>query len=372
MKNTQKKKQQSKKLKLSMEYQLIILGVLCIIFASILFWYFSLRPPQLLNPPFRDLAAKDHVTLGVHVDPDRLGSYIYPNIVTSQFSFITMDGYGTHFNQIQPAPTVYDFGKSDKMVNFAEKHAMPIQFHHLVWGDAYVLPNWLKHGKYSQDQIWQILHDHINIIMARYRGRIKEYTVVNEAFTENAHIYGLHNWFADHLGGGTSYIDQLFKWAHEDDPHAKLLINDFDDETETNISNQMFTYIKLAKARGVPIDGIGMQMHIDASNPPNRQAIIKNMKRFAQIGVPVYVTEFDINTNAVKGSNTYKQYLETRITKDIVGACIASKNCPSFDVFGLTNKNDIIKRFTGTKSRAYMFDSRYRPRQQYYAFRSAW
>ncbi len=371
-KKVQKKKPRKELLKFSMEHQLILLAVLCIVFAGILYWYFGLRPPALLNPPLKDLAAKDHVVLGVHVDPTRLGSKYYPDIVSSQFSFLTIDGGGSHFNETEPAPNKYDFANADKMVAFAEAHNMPVQFHHLVWGDAYSLPDWLKNGNYTKAQIWQILHDHINTIMARYKGKIKEYTVVNEAFTENQHVYNLQNWFGEHLGSQTGYIDQLFRWAHQDDPSAKLLINDFDNETKTSVSDAMFNYIKAAKARGVPIDGIGMQLHVKAENPPSRQAMIANMRRFAAIGVPVYVTEFDINTNAVKGSNTYKQYLESKIAKEVVGACVQSKACPSFDVFGLTNKNDLIKLLTRTKSRAYMFDSRYRPRQQYYALRSAW
>ena len=369
---SQHKKSSKKRLQLSREHQLIILGALCFIFAGILYWYFSLRPPQLLNPPLKDLASTDHVALGIHVDPNRLGSKIYPNIVSSQFSYLTIDGGGSHFKEVQLAPTIYDFGGADKMVNFAEKHSMPVQYHHLVWGDQHYLPDWLIHGNYTKDQIMQILHDHINTIVDHYKGKIKEYTVVNEAFTENLHVFGLHNWFADQLGDQTNYIDQMFRWAHEDDPRAKLILNDFDDETRTKVSDTMYVYLKLAKARGVPIDGIGMQMHIDANHPPDKQQVIDNMRRFAQIGVPIYVTEFDINTNNVKGNNTYKQYLESKITRDIIGACVASKNCVSFDVFGLTNKNDLIKKLTHTQSRSYILDSRYRPRQQYYAFRSAW
>lgn len=366
-----KNKRQLRPWKWSKEHKLILTGAFIVILTGAIYWYFSLGAPKLLSPPLKVLAAKDNVQLGVHVDASRLSSSIYPDIVDGQFSFLTIDG-DSHFKQVEPERNKYNFADTDKMVAFAETHNMPVQFHHLIWGDPYYLPDWLTKGNYSKSEILQIMHDHINAIVDRYKGKIREYSVVNEAFSENQHVYGLQNWFAQHLGSQTNYIDQMFEWAHQDDPNAKLLLNDFDNETKTSVSDAMFNYIKAAKARGVPIDGIGMQMHIDASNPPNRQAMIANMKRFATIGVPVYVTEFDIDTNHVSGNSTYKQYLESKIVKDVVGACVASKNCPSFDVFGLTNKNDLIKRLTGTKSRAYMLDSRYRPRQQYYAFREAW
>lgn len=352
----------------------IIASVICAVGIAAAYWYiFSLKSPTLLWPPLKDLAAKHNVALGVHVEPDSLNNKIYTGIVSSQFEFVTLDGGGSHFNEIQPSPTTYDFANTDKTVSFAAQHHMPVQFHHLVWGDAINLPNWLLKGNYSRSQLLQILHNHITTIMDRYKGRIQTYTVVNEAFAEEQHIYGVKNWLVDRLGMSTSsYTGQLFTWAHQADPTATLLLNDFDNETETSVSDAMLNYIKAARARGVPIDGIGMQMHIDASRPPSKQAVIANMKRFAAIGVPVYVTEFDINTNAVKASNAYKQQLESQITKDMVGACVESKACVSFDVFGITNKNDIVRILTRANSREYMFDSRYVPRQQYYAFHSAW
>lgn len=353
---------------------MVIVGAACVVGIAAAYWYvFSLSPPTLLSPPLKNLAAAHNIALGVHVMPNSLNNKIYSGIVSGQFNFLTLDGGGSQFNQIQPGSTIYNFANADKMVNFAVQHHMPVQFHHLVWGDAAYLPHWLLKGNYSKSQILQILHNHISTIMDRYKGRVQTYTVVNEAFAENQHVYGVKNWFVDHLDmSNTSYVDQMFRWAHQADPRATLLLNDFDNETKTSVSDAMLNYIKAAKARGVPIDGIGMQMHIDASRPPSKEDMITNMKRFAAIGVPVYITEFDINTNAVKGNNAYKQYLESEITKDVVGSCIESKACVSFDIFGLTNKNDLIKKLTRANSREYMFDSRYVPRLQYYAFHSAW
>lgn len=341
------------------------------VLAGLIYWYFSLSAPDLPQPPLKELVGKHHVDLGVRVIPDRLNERVYPGIVTSQFDFVTIDG-GVHFEQVHPEPTKFDFSKSDKVVAFATEHNMPVQFHHLVWGDDYVLPDWLTEGHYSKEQLLDILHDHITAIVQRYKGQVKEYTVVNEAFTENQHIYGLKNWWADHIGNGTKYIDDSFIWAHQADPKAKLLLNDFYNETENSVSDAMYDYVKDARARGVPIDGVGMQLHIDASRPPIKEDIVKNMKRFGEIDVPVYVTEFDVNTNSVKGDDAYKNWLESKITNDIVRACIESKACVSFDVFGLGSKNDLLKKLIRADSRAYMFDSRYRPRPSFYTFRQAW
>lgn len=54
------------------------------------------------------------------------------------------------------------------------------------------------------------------------------------------------------------------------DPNAVLILNDFGNDTKNSVSDAMYDYIKDAKTRGVPIDGIGMQMHIGGANPPKK------------------------------------------------------------------------------------------------------
>ena len=341
--------------------------------AAAAFWYVN-RPvpmPDLPTPPLKNLAAEDGVELGMLVDLKRLGSEPYQRILTSQYSMITSDGQ-IHWDKLRPAPATYAFGPMDTVVAFAQAHDMPVQAHHLLWGEDDSLPAWLKNGNYTKQQLLNILHDHVDTVVGRYKGKVAEWTVVNEAFTRDAHIYGLDNWWGEHLGGGTEYIDNAFRWAHEADPSAKLILNDFYNETETGISDVEYAYIKAAKVRGVPIDGMGIQMHIDASRPPDRSAMIKNMRRFGAIGVPVYITEFDVNSSTVKGSAAYKAQLEARITGDVVAACVESKACASFTVFGMTDKDTFWTWLTRAKLRSYLMTSNYQPQQSFYAFRDAW
>lgn len=351
------------------------LPALLVLFASVLiatgYWYFSLTAPKLPNAPLKDLAKAHGVELGIHVDYNRLSDRIYPDIIRSQFSFVNIDG-GAHFSEIHPSPDKTDFSKSDKIVEFAEQNGMEVELHHLVWGDKIVLPKWLTEGNYAKQQLLDILHSHITSMVKHYKGRVKRYTVTNETFTEKQRIFGLRNWWAEQLGEDEKYIDSFFTWARETDPGAELVLNDFYNETKNSASDAMYEYVKGAKSRGVPIDGIGMQMHIDASRAPKKQEVIDSMNRFADLGVKVYVTEFDVNTSFVKLDRAEKDKLEASITHDMARACIESKNCVSFNVFGLTSKNDLYKKITRANSRDYMFDSRFRPRPSFYSFRQAW
>ena len=365
MVQTKTKKHQKRNLKPT----LVILSVLTLIIFG--YWYISLSAPNLPSPPLKDLAATHKIALGIHVNSKRLNNRIYPVIASSQFAFVTIDG-GAHFKEVRPSLTQYDFTESDKIVAFAKSHNMTVQLHHLVWGDDFVLPKWLIEGKYTKEQLLDIQQKHITNIVEHYKGQVKEYTVVNEAFTEAQHVYGLRDWWTDHIGSDMKHIDNYFIWAHQADPKAKLLLNDFNNETKNSISDAMYTYLKSARARGVPIDGIGMQMHIDASMPHKKNDVVKNMQRFGAIGVPVYVTEFDVNTNAVKGDSVYKSQLDSQITYEMTRACIESKACISFNEFGISDKQNLLKWITEAKSRSYLFDSRFRPKLSFYKFRQAW
>ncbi len=337
----------------------------------LLYWYFSVTTPNLPKPPLKELAKSHNIELGTHVSLSRITDKPYVNIVVSQFSFMTIDGEANWIS-LHPSPQVYNYAKADKLVAFAKANNMPIQIHHLVWGEQKFLPNWLKNGHFNKSQLLGIIHQYITNVVNHFKNKVAVWSVVNEAFTRSQHTYGLSDWWANNTGGETTYIDDSFVWAHQTDPNAKLILNDFNNETENNISNSEYSYIKTAKAKGIPINGIGMQMHINAANPPSIGAMVKNMKRFAAIGVPVYITEFDVNLNSVKGSSAYKNKLQAQITYNVVRACIESGSCISFDNFGITNKESFLKWLGHTDSHSFLFNSRYQPKAAFYSFRQAW
>jgi len=251
----------------------IVIVPLALLFIFI-YWYFSVNTPNLPQPPLKTLAANHGVKLGAHSVLNRLENKSYREILTSQFSFITIDGE-SDWSKVYLSPSQYNYTQIDKLVSFAEAHNMPIQYHHLVWGEQVFLPSWLKDGHYNSEQLLNIIHSYISNVVGHYKNKIAVWTVVNEAFTRAQHRDGLSDWWANNIKDGTAYIDDSFIWAHQTDPNATLILNDFDNETENSVSNAMYNYIKAAKARGVPIDGIGMQMHINAADPPSKEAMIK-------------------------------------------------------------------------------------------------
>ena len=330
---------------------------------------------RLPSPPLKALAARHDIELGNFAIADRIGAPKYNQILTTQFNVALIDNtpnwYFT-YGGLRPTPTTYDFSQMDQIVAYAQAHHMTIQAHHLLWGEEKWLPNWLKNSNYTREKLINIIHSDISTVVGHYTGKIGEWSVVNEAFTRAQHINGLHDWWADHTGE-SAYIAQAFIWAHQADPNAKLILNDFDNETQNSVSDAMYNYIKSARTAGVPIDGIGMQMHIDGTSPPSKQAVISNMRRFANLGVGVYITEFDVNMSDVHASDARKDQVEADIYYNMMRACIESKVCRSFSELGITD-NETWYNYMGPSSadaRPLMFDYNYNPKPAFYAFRTA-
>lgn len=342
----------------------------------VLVWFWWQRPhaPTLPNPPLKILASQDGLEFGNFAIYTHLNDKPYTNILTSQFNLALIDNtpnwYFSGNTGLRPSATVYNFNQMDQVVKFAQANHMAIQAHHLLWGEQKWLPSWLTGGHYTKQQLLGIIKNHIDTVVGRYKGQIAEWSVVNEAFSRRTHIYGLNDWWADHLKG-TSYMDDAFIWAHQADPTAKLILNDFGNEGQNKVSNLMYAYVKSAKARGVPIDGIGMQMHIDGTNPPSKPAVIANMQRFAKLGVATYVTEFDVNMNDVQGSDAQKDQKEAQVYYDMLRACIESKACHSFSILGITDRETWYNYMGIKDARPLPFDSRYQPKPAYWAIRSA-
>ena len=164
-----------------------------------------------------------------------------------------------------------------------------------------------------------------------------------------------------------------FVAAHKADPQAKLILNDFDNEHFNPVSDAMYSYIKDARARGIPIDGIGMQMHIDGTHPPDKTEVIQNMQRFGTLGVSVYVTEFDVNMSAVAAPDNVRNQIQASIYYNMLRACIESGVCHSFSELGITDKETWYNYMgpSTADARPLMFDDKYRPKPAYYAFRNA-
>jgi endo-1,4-beta-xylanase len=301
------------------------------------------------------------ILIGAAVNVDALEQESeYAQVLSREFNLVTPENV-MKLDTLEPSPGVYNFKQADELVAFAKAHQMQVHGHNFVWGQA--LPDWLQHGSFTKAQLSSILHDYIATVMARYKGQVTMWDVVNEALGDPK---GYHSsiWY-DTLG--SDGFDMAFRWAHEADPQVQLFYNDYGVEALGAKSDAMYAMVKGMLARGVPINGVGLQMHISLDGAPSEQSVIANMQRFAALGLKVQISEMDVQLQGDPRPLPQKLQAQAEVYKNMLSACLAVSACESFTMWGFTDRHTWIPYATGHPDQPLIFDNNYQRKPAYTA-----
>jgi endo-1,4-beta-xylanase len=246
-------------------------------------------------------------------------------------------------------------------VQFAKDNNMAVHGHTLIWHRQN--PRWLLKGDWSRDELIAIMKDHIDTVVGHFAGDVLVWDVVNEAFEEDG-SYRDTFW---HRIIGPEYIDLAFERARAADPEAKLIYNDYNVGWMNRKSDAVYEMVADMAGRGVPIDGVGFQMHLTESGV-NAQSLADNMQRFADLGLEIYITEMDVRIP----ENPSEQDLENqaRIYGEVLNRCLAQPACKALQVWGISDKDSwVMDTFPGTAV-PLLFDDNYEAKPAYEALKT--
>lgn len=300
-------------------------------------------------------ALRDHnLVVGTAADVASLSSEpIYAETMAREFNMLEAEA-AMKWPVIHPARDTYNFRDGDELVQFAERNKMLVRGHCLFWGVG--LPAWTRSPEVAGN-LSAVVKDHIAIVVGHYRGRVFAWDVVNEAFNADGTLNP--RGFAP----GVEYIEEAFVWAHEADPAAKLFYNDFDIEEINPKSDAVFAMVKDFKRRGIPIDGIGFQTHLNIVRGLNLKSFSENLARFASLGIEIHLTEFDV---AIPRGAWFAYARQARIYRSVAGACLEQSKCTAIQTWGFTDKHSWIPWITrGFAGDALPFDKNYQPKPAY-------
>jgi endo-1,4-beta-xylanase len=227
-------------------------------------------------------------------------------ILKQHFNVITPENCGK-WSATQPKEGRFNFSKMDKLMDFAEANNMKVVGHTLVWGNQ--TPNWVFKGPNgeaaSKELLIRRMKLHIKENMNRYKGRIKYWDVVNEAFNGNG-SYKKNQWY-DIIG--PEYLEIAFGYAHKIDPDAKLLYNDYNMNKDGRV-DAVIDMVKRLRSKNIPIHAVGMQGHW-AIDYPESSKIEETIMKFKKIGVPIHITELDISVlpSPYRGANITNRFV---------------------------------------------------------------
>lgn len=310
--------------------------------------------------PLRVLAERQHLFMGTAVASTPLKTdSSYQQVLAREFSQLTPEN-AMKFAALRPSLHQYNFDAADKMVAFAQRHQMRVYGHTLVWHRS--LPNWLKKGNWSRSELRTILKEHITTVVGRYRGRIALWEVVNEAIDDKIRELRASFW---HQGLGEEYIAQSFHWAHAADPAAKLIYNDYGAEALNHKFDAIYALVRGLKQQGVPIHGVGLQMHKSLRKRPDPAQVTMIMERFNALGLEVYITEMDVG--GVSKTSAKSLAAQADIYRDMLTVYLNAVNCKAFSVWGVADQWSWIPTFYKRPDAPLLFDTTYQPKSAYKA-----
>jgi alpha-N-arabinofuranosidase len=197
----------------------------------------------------------------------------------------------------QPREGEFDFTRGDRLVELAEKAGATPIGHTLVWHSQ--TPRWFFEGPGGQPLNRELalarLRNHIKTVVGHYKGRVKQWDVVNEALNDGPGLLRPSPWFR---AIGEDYIAEAFRAAHEADPDAVLVYNDYNIELNYKRPKALELLKKLI-AQKVPINAVGIQCHWRIDNPPLAE-METAIQEFSALGLKVMVTELDMGVLPTK------------------------------------------------------------------------
>ncbi|QOD42619.1 endo-1,4-beta-xylanase [Clavibacter zhangzhiyongii] len=231
------------------------------------------------------------------------------DLVTRQFDAFTPENAGKP-ESIQPEEGRFTFGQIDQLLDYADRTGTQVYYHVLFWHSQ--TPAWffldgerpLTDSPADQALLKARMEAHVkgiaDHIAARYPdgdSPIWAMDVVNEVIddgpNDNAHDMRDSRWYQV-LGEG--FVDEGFRLARAYFPDVKLFINDYNTELPTKRADYL-ELISALVARGVPVDGVGHQAHVDFARPV--QWLRDSIRAVERIDTRLLqaITELDVNAS---------------------------------------------------------------------------
>jgi endo-1,4-beta-xylanase len=255
---------------------------------------------------------------------------------------------------IRPSPTAYDFADFDGQVAFAKARGMAMRGHTLLWHRPRWMPKWAEtydYGANPASEAARLLTDHINTVCARYRGTINSYDVVNETVMEDGTLAATA--LSKAMGGTLPLVDLAFHTAREQAPGAQLVYNDYMSWEPGNEKhrNGVLKLLEGFKARGVPVDALGLQSHIRIDSLENgvpakqEREWLSFLNEVTAMGYELLITEFDVNDQVAPADITKRDQMVADYAKSYLDVMFSFPQLKDVLAWGMCDSYSWLQSF---------------------------
>jgi GH35 family endo-1,4-beta-xylanase len=176
----------------------------------------------------------------------------------------------------------------------------------------------------QKQELRTVYEDYVTATASHFAGRVQMWDMCNEqllpAYVFSGYQTGHSYWKAyqqaeQGLESGIEWYRQTFRLARAADPLARLILLDFNNEIVCPKADRMLKLVTQLKSEGVPVDGVGFQMHLgtDLNRSKNHglkddesyyASLKANLRRFSETGLDLWITELDVRLDPAKDIRT--------------------------------------------------------------------
>jgi endo-1,4-beta-xylanase len=273
---------------------------------------------------------------------------------------------------LHPQENTFTFSQADEFVAFANANNINVHGHTLIWHADYQVPAFMTN--YSGD-FAAMLKNHVQTIVSHFQGRVVSWDVVNEALADDGQptVENILRSTVFSQKMGHSFIDQAFVNARAVDPQVDLFYNDYNIEAGGRKTANLLSLVDGMRSRGVPITGVGFQMHVTI-DWPSIAAIESSLKAVADRGLKVKISEMDVSMKSAYSSFTPEAASrQQQRYHDIIAAylrAVPPSQRAGITVWGVWDADSWINQ-PGSPDWPLLFDGNFQPKPALQGFKDA-
>lgn len=287
---------------------------------------------------------------------------VYKAIADKQFNSFTAENiFKPSF--LHPHEGIFHWADADALMDFCKANGKHIHGHTLIWHEQ--LPPWILNFSGNSEAWNALFKNHIMTIVTHFKGKIRGWDVVNEAFNEDGTLR--NSIWRQKIGN--DYIERAFKYAREADPGVSLFYNDYNLESNNVKRNSVIDYFNHLRNRGVKIDGIGLQMHVGISFP-DASHIAEAFEEVSRNNYKIHVSELDISVNLQgrgiePGHSLFEEQADYLAKIVLHYMQVPSKYRYGITFWGVSDRDSWIPSYFGREDYPLLYDNNYLPKPAY-------
>ena len=279
--------------------------------------------------------------LGVAVSTRFMDSPRYNALVSEKFDGVVAENEAKMDHIMSGTDDNPRFGEFGSIVSTAEANGQYVRGHAFIFSTqdppaakrAGVLCALAPRHRKAEVRSRSIegMNGYISAVGGRYAGRVGEWDVVNEPLQNNGTLKP-DTW---NLCIGPDYMGKAFEAARAADPQAKLYLNEIGAERAGPKRDGLVKLISGLQKMGVPIDGVGLQSHLDLSFLDHVEEFKETLKIFANMGLIIKLTELDVALPENPTAADLQKQTEVYVA--VARACIEQRACSDIFVWGASD-----------------------------------